>query len=76
MHFQSSKCQNRHFNSFTFYSFFFFLFFFRRNKWNETNVDKPNEKYSYSPHYWHVFAARLAFVVVFEVCLDVRIAAI
>lgn len=28
----------------------------------------PNDKdpYGLSPHYWHVFAARLAFVVVFE----------
>lgn len=25
------------------------------------------EPYGLSPHYWHVFAARLAFVVVFEV---------
>lgn len=24
------------------------------------------EPYSLSPHYWHVFAARLAFVVIFE----------
>lgn len=31
----------------------------------------PNDKdpYGLSPHYWHVFAARLAFVVVFEVLL-------
>lgn len=26
-----------------------------------------SDNYSLSPHYWHVFAARLAFVVVFEV---------
>lgn len=39
----------------------------RRNPWNVTDPDKPEERYTYSPHYWHVFAARLAFVVVFEV---------
>lgn len=29
--------------------------------------DHPNDPYGLSPQYWHVFAARLAFVVVFEV---------
>lgn len=31
----------------------------------------PNEwdAYGLSPQYWHVFAARLAFVVIFEVLL-------
>ncbi|XP_076642651.1 anoctamin-4 [Halictus rubicundus] len=28
--------------------------------------DHPNDPYGLSPQYWHVFAARLAFVVVFE----------
>ncbi|XP_025271261.1 anoctamin-4 isoform X2 [Camponotus floridanus] len=28
--------------------------------------EDPNEPYGLSPQYWHVFAARLAFVVVFE----------
>lgn len=28
------------------------------------------EPYGLSPHYWHVFAARLAFVVVFEVSFN------
>lgn len=28
--------------------------------------DDPVEPYGLSPQYWHVFAARLAFVVVFE----------
>lgn len=28
--------------------------------------DHPDDKYGLSPQYWHVFAARLAFVVVFE----------
>lgn len=33
----------------------------------------PNDikdPYGLSPHYWHVFAARLAFVVVFEVYIN------
>lgn len=35
---------------------------------NPPNNSLPvEENYNYSPHYWHVFAARLAFVVVFEV---------
>lgn len=42
-------------------------FTFIRNPWNMSDPAKPEEKYTYSPHYWHVFAARLAFVVVFEV---------
>lgn len=29
--------------------------------------DDPHDPYGLSPQYWHVFAARLAFVVVFEV---------
>lgn len=29
--------------------------------------DHPDDPYGLSPQYWHVFAARLAFVVVFEV---------
>lgn len=29
----------------------------------------PEDRYGLSPQYWHVFAARLAFVVVFEVNL-------
>lgn len=33
-----------------------------RNKQND-----PVDSYGLSPQYWHVFAARLAFVVVFEV---------
>ncbi|XP_055321230.1 anoctamin-5-like isoform X2 [Sitodiplosis mosellana] len=34
---------------------------------NPPNITLPiEENYGYSPHYWHVFAARLAFVVVFE----------
>lgn len=28
--------------------------------------EHPNDPYGLSPQYWHVFAARLAFVVVFE----------
>lgn len=28
--------------------------------------DHSNDPYGLSPQYWHVFAARLAFVVVFE----------
>lgn len=28
--------------------------------------DHPSDPYGFSPQYWHVFAARLAFVVVFE----------
>jgi anoctamin-4 len=28
--------------------------------------DDVNEPYGLSPQYWHVFAARLAFVVIFE----------
>lgn len=28
--------------------------------------DDSNDRYGLSPQYWHVFAARLAFVVVFE----------
>lgn len=31
------------------------------------NGPNTTEPYGLSPHYWHVFAARLAFVVVFEV---------
>lgn len=31
------------------------------------NGPQDYEPYGLSPHYWHVFAARLAFVVVFEV---------
>lgn len=31
------------------------------------NGPKHDHKYDLSPQYWHVFAARLAFVVVFEV---------
>lgn len=31
--------------------------------------EDPYDAYGLSPHYWHVFAARLAFVVVFEVSL-------
>lgn len=31
---------------------------------NDPDIPDP---YGLSPHYWHVFAARLAFVVVFEV---------
>lgn len=31
--------------------------------------DHPDDAYGLSPHYWHVFAARLAFVVVFEVTI-------
>ncbi|XP_038111835.1 anoctamin-4 isoform X2 [Culex quinquefasciatus] len=30
------------------------------------NGPTDNEQYGLSPHYWHVFAARLAFVVIFE----------
>ncbi|XP_050090305.1 anoctamin-5 [Anopheles aquasalis] len=30
------------------------------------NGPDANEQYGLSPHYWHVFAARLAFVVIFE----------
>lgn len=30
------------------------------------------DPYGLSPHYWHVFAARLAFVVVFEVRIDMN----
>ncbi|XP_055629472.1 anoctamin-4 isoform X2 [Toxorhynchites rutilus septentrionalis] len=30
------------------------------------NSPTDNEQYGLSPHYWHVFAARLAFVVIFE----------
>ncbi|ETN61810.1 hypothetical protein AND_006515 [Anopheles darlingi] len=30
------------------------------------NGPEANEQYGLSPHYWHVFAARLAFVVIFE----------
>jgi hypothetical protein len=37
---------------------------FYSNGPNNTNGMEP---YGLSPHYWHVFAARLAFVVVFEV---------
>lgn len=38
---------------------------------NPPNASLPlEENYNYSPHYWHVFAARLAFVVVFEVNVD------
>ena len=31
------------------------------------NSPEHENKYGLSPQYWHVFAARLAFVVVFEV---------
>lgn len=31
------------------------------------NGPTDDDPYGLSPHYWHVFAARLAFVVVFEV---------
>lgn len=31
------------------------------------NPPTHEKKYDLSPQYWHVFAARLAFVVVFEV---------
>lgn len=31
------------------------------------NGPDDNDKYGLSPQYWHIFAARLAFVVVFEV---------
>lgn len=31
------------------------------------NGPEEDDKYGLSPQYWHVFAARLAFVVVFEV---------
>jgi len=31
------------------------------------NSPQHEKKYDLSPQYWHVFAARLAFVVVFEV---------
>jgi len=31
------------------------------------NPPTEEKKYDLSPQYWHVFAARLAFVVVFEV---------
>lgn len=34
---------------------------------NRNPPNHPNDPYGLSPHYWHVFAARLAFVVVFEV---------
>lgn len=38
---------------------------------NPPNSSLPREEnYNYSSHYWHVFAARLAFVVVFEVCSE------
>lgn len=30
------------------------------------NGPDASEQYGLSPHYWHVFAARLAFVVIFE----------
>uniref|UniRef100_A0A182SIE1 Anoctamin n=1 Tax=Anopheles maculatus TaxID=74869 RepID=A0A182SIE1_9DIPT len=30
------------------------------------NGPDADEQYGLSPHYWHVFAARLAFVVIFE----------
>lgn len=32
--------------------------------------DHPTDPYDLSPQYWHVFAARLAFVVVFEVIYE------
>lgn len=44
--------------------------------WNETDPklcyyrgyrNGEEENYSLQSHYWHVFAARLAFVVIFEV---------
>lgn len=31
------------------------------------NGPEDGDKYGLSPQYWHVFAARLAFVVIFEV---------
>lgn len=37
------------------------------------NGPDDNDKYGLSPQYWHIFAARLAFVVVFEVRLEVCI---
>lgn len=36
------------------------------------NPPNHEKKYDLSPQYWHVFAARLAFVVVFEVISNAR----
>jgi hypothetical protein len=36
------------------------------------NPPQDDKKYDLSPQYWHVFAARLAFVVVFEVMSQAR----
>lgn len=39
------------------------------------NGPTDDDPYGLSPHYWHVFAARLAFVVVFEVSTIVTMTA-
>jgi hypothetical protein len=36
------------------------------------NPPSSRDQYDLSPQYWHVFAARLAFVVVFEVSLPLK----
>lgn len=47
-------------------TFFIIYFFFKSGYRNGPNDD---DAYGLSPQYWHVFAARLAFVVIFEVFL-------